>query len=67
MVHDAGITTTGQASNDNELPALAKEFSEYRKTTKVWQNLSIVRYEYFAKDDGSIIRKSLAEEEILTW
>jgi len=35
-VEDAGITTTGAASDGNQLPALVEEFREYRITNALW-------------------------------
>ena len=36
-VEDAGITTTGAASEGNQLPALVKEYKEYRIENALWQ------------------------------
>ncbi|MCR5487419.1 MAG: N-6 DNA methylase [Lachnospiraceae bacterium] len=43
-VDDAGITTTGTASEGNQLPALEKEFKDYRIQHSLWEerNLQIV-------------------------
>lgn len=35
-ISDAGITSTGSVSDGNELPTLVNEYSQYRKTSKIW-------------------------------
>ncbi len=68
MVNDAGITTTGAASENNELPKLVEEFSAYNNTEKLWQHHDYsVMYKYNVGTDGSIIRTFNKDEEVLTW
>lgn len=50
-IEDAGITTTGAASNGNQLPDLVKEYREYYKSTNLWSNNS-VDYKYICKDNS---------------
>lgn len=50
-IEDAGITTTGAASNGNQLPNLVKEYREYYKSTNLWTNNS-VNYKYISKDNS---------------
>lgn len=68
MVNDAGITTTGAASENNELPILAEEFAAYRKRAKLWESYNLAdSYDYNAKQDGAILRSSNGNEENLVW
>ena len=68
MVNDAGITTTGAASENNELPKLVEEFSAYNDKVKLWQHHDYsVLYEYNVGTDGSIVRTFNGEEEVLSW
>ena len=50
-VEDAGITTTGAASEGNQLPTLVEEYRDYCNTEKLW-NVNILHYEYIAKADN---------------
>ena len=68
MVNDAGITTTGAASENNELPKLVEEFAAYNDKVKLWQHHDYsVLYEYNVGTDGSIVRTFNGDEEVLTW
>lgn len=68
MVNDAGITTTGAASEHNELPKLVEEFSAYNDRVKLWQHHDYsVLYEYNVGTDGSIVRTFNKDEEVLSW
>lgn len=68
MVNDAGITTTGAASENNELPKLVEEFSAYNDKVKLWQHHDYsVLYEYNVGTDGSIVRTFNKDEEVLSW
>ena len=68
MVNDAGITTTGAASENNELPKLVEEFAAYNDKVKLWQYHDYsVLYEYNVGTDGSIVRTFNGDEEVLTW
>lgn len=68
MVNDAGITTTGAKSENNELPKLVEEFAAYNEKAKLWNphDYSIM-YEYNVKTDGSIIRTFNGKEDVLKW
>ena len=50
-VEDAGITTTGAASEGNQLPALVEEYREYSTTHKLWVPLAI-QYSYQMDSSG---------------
>lgn len=68
MVNDAGITTTGAASENNELPKLVEEFAAYNDKVKLWQHHDYsVLYEYNVGTDGSIVKTFNGDEEVLTW
>lgn len=54
QVEKAGITTTG-AECENELKALLKEYTPYRKQNKLWETIE-KRYSYQV-DDGKLCRK----------
>ena len=57
MVKDAGITTTGAKSENNELPKLVEEFAAYNEKAKLWQHSDgSVLYKYNVEKDGSVIR-----------
>lgn len=49
-IEDAGITTTGAASNGNQLPDLVKEYRKYCKNTNLWTNNS-ESFKYVCKDN----------------
>ena len=68
MVNDAGITTTGAASENNELPKLVEEFAAYNDRVKLWQHHDYsVLYKYNVGTDGSIVRTFNKDEEVLSW
>lgn len=50
-VEDAGITTTGAASEGNQLPALVEEYRDYCDNEKLW-SVNSLHYEYIAKADN---------------
>lgn len=49
-VEDAGITTTGAASEGNQLPGLVKEYREYCNKHNLWEAKKI-EYSYMKKDE----------------
>lgn len=53
-ITDAGITTTGAASEGNQLPALVKEYRDYCNKTKLW-NMNTLNYVY-SINDGTYYR-----------
>ncbi|MEG1567330.1 MAG: N-6 DNA methylase [Anaerovoracaceae bacterium] len=66
MVEDAGITTTGGVSGNNQLPALQEEYKKYRKGNQLWQeNHSSICYTL--KPDGKIYRAADDKEVELVW
>ena len=68
LVNDAGITTTGAVSENNELPKLEEEFAAYNDKVKLWQHHDYsVLYEYNVGSDGSIVRTFNDKEDVLTW
>lgn len=68
LVNDAGITTTGAVSENNELPKLEKEFAAYNDKVKLWQHHDYsILYEYNVSPDGSIVRTFNQKEDVLTW
>lgn len=50
-VEDAGITTTGTASEGNQLPALVEEYRDYCDAEKIW-SVNSLHCEYIAKADN---------------
>lgn len=50
-VEDAGITTTGAASEGNQLPALVEEFRDYCAAHKLW-SVNSLHYDYIVKADN---------------
>ncbi len=50
-VEDAGITTTGAASEGNQLPALVEEYRDYCTTEKLW-SVNSLHYKYVSKADN---------------
>ena len=68
LVNDAGITTTGAVSGNNELPKLEKEFAAYNDKVKLWQHHDYsILYEYNVGSDGSIVRTFNEKKDVLTW
>lgn len=50
-VEDAGITTTGAASEGNQLPALVEEYRDYCVAEKLW-SVNSLHCEYIVKADN---------------
>lgn len=50
-IDDAGITTTGAASDENQLPTLVTEYREYCSDKQLWDT-KIVNFSYVKKVDG---------------
>lgn len=68
MINDAGITTTGAKSENNELPKLVEEFAAYNDKMKLWQTKDqFTMYQYNVGTDESIVRIFDGKEEVLTW
>ena len=68
LVNDAGITTTGAVSENNELPELEKEFAVYNDKVKLWQHHDYsILYEYNVGSDGSIVRTFNEKKDVLIW
>lgn len=63
-VDDAGITTTGAASEGNQLPALVEEYKEYRINNMLWTLNEFVT-EYRLNSNGSYCRIVNGEEVAL--
>jgi type I restriction enzyme M protein len=59
-VDDAGITTTGAASDNNQLIPAAKEFKKYRSKNKLWVNNSL-KIDYVISN-GTFKRKINSED-----
>lgn len=60
-VEKAGISTTG-AKIENELEPLAKEFTEYRLSNQLWENI-INKVEYQIVDDSTMYRIPLSGDK----
>lgn len=66
IVEDAGITTTGAVSANNQLPKLQEEFAAYNEQMKLWEHCDYsVMYEYKLNKDSSIIRTFNGKEDVL--
>lgn len=63
-VEDAGITTTGVASEGNQLPALVEEFREYRITNMLWLSKE-TEVKYGLNSDGLYCRVVNGKEVVL--
>ncbi|MBQ6517821.1 MAG: N-6 DNA methylase [Anaerolineaceae bacterium] len=63
-IRDAGITTTGAASEGNQLPALVEEYRKYRTTNMLWP-VKEFEAEYRLRPDGSYCRVANGEEFLL--
>ena len=59
-IDDAGITTTGAASEGNQLPALVEEYREYCNGKQLW-DVRINNYQYFSKE-GIFYRRDTKQE-----
>jgi type I restriction enzyme M protein len=66
MVEDAGITSTGAESNNNQLKPLQEEYTVYRTENKVWDEKHNL-ISYTIKPDGKIYRVTDGEEVELKW
>lgn len=62
-VEDAGITTTGAASEGNQLPALVKEYHNYCVSNMLWNVIS-PHFEYVLKDNA-YYRKFNSQEVLI--
>ena len=63
-VKDAGITSTGAVSPNNQLPALKKEYEAYRRAKTLWhESQRAVSYEI--QSQGTIVRMVDGKEEKL--
>ncbi|MBR4531984.1 N-6 DNA methylase [bacterium] len=66
MVKDAGITTTGAKSENNELPKLVEDFAAYNEKAKLWQHSDgSVLYKYNIEKDGSVVRIFDGKKDVL--
>ncbi len=63
-VEDAGITTTGAASEGNQLPALVEEYKDYRMNNMLWALKECV-VEYGLNSDGLYCRIVNSKEVVL--
>ena len=63
-IDDAGITTTGAASEGNQLPQLLSEYSAYRTQNNLW---TIINNEvtYAMNTDGKYYRCLNGQEVVL--
>lgn len=59
-IDDAGITTTGAASEGNQLPALVEEYREYCNGKQLW-DVRINNYQYSSKE-GVFYRSDTKQE-----
>lgn len=66
VVEDAGITSTGAASQGNELPKLQEEYKDYRTTANLW-DVHNCKVSYIVKSDGQVYRISDGKEVALAW
>lgn len=66
MVEDAGITTTGAVSNNNQLKPLQEEYMIYRVNNQLWQEKHN-SISYIIKTDGKLYRISEGKEEEINW
>lgn len=62
-VEDAGITTTGAASEGNQLPALVKEYRDYCVSNMLWNVISY-DFEYVLKNNA-YYRKFNSQEVLI--
>ncbi|MDE7022567.1 MAG: N-6 DNA methylase [Lachnospiraceae bacterium] len=66
MIKDAGITTTGASSKDNQLPQLQEEYKEYRIKNKLWKTIQ-KSISYKMETDGRIVKMLEGKEVELVW
>jgi len=64
-IEDAGITTTGTASDGNQLPALVNEYRKYNKAKHLW-NISSEDISYILGKDNLYYRKTGSKEVVLS-
>lgn len=64
IVEDAGITSTGSASEGNQLPQLQQEYRDYREKHPLWQT-SPVHIKYSLNADFQVVRTWNNKETIL--
>lgn len=62
MVEDAGITSTGAISIDNQLPQLQREYAQYKATHELWVERK-TEVEYSLNGHGEIVRKTPYEDK----
>ena len=63
-VDDAGITSTGSASPGNQLPALEKEYANYRRSRELWPEKQ-KEVTYRIDDSGDVVRVMNGKEVTL--
>ena len=61
-IDDAGITTTGAASEGNQLPDLVKEYRAYSKINSLW--VPVVNEYCYAIDSQGVYHSSLDDKEV---
>ena len=64
IVEDAGITSTGSASEGNQLPQLQQEYRDYREKHPLWQTAP-VHIKYSLNADFQVVRTWNNKETIL--
>ncbi len=62
VVEDAGITSTGAISVDNQLPQLQREYAQYKVTHELWAERK-TEVEYSLNEYGEIVRKMPYEDK----
>ena len=63
-IDDAGITTTGAASEGNQLPTLVSKYRKYQEENSLW-NVKRVQISYELKEDHKYYRKTIEKEVVL--
>jgi type I restriction enzyme M protein len=66
IVEDAGITSTGAASNNNQLIPLQEEYKTYRSKNSLWYEKDCT-ISYIMKEGGKLVRISDGKEVELKW
>lgn len=64
MVEDAGITTTGAASEGNQLPSLLEEYTKYRRKNNLWNSVDYI-ISYRLNEDNQYYRIAADKEVVL--
>lgn len=64
-IDDAGITTTGAASDGNQLPTLVCEYQNYRTANSIWCDHK-KEYSYMRNDRNLICRYTEGKEVVLS-